>query len=317
MERYMKYILYNFLLAFTLAAFIIGCSDIKEDAIPTDTGGGLDVHPQGYARPDHPNFHGIDMKRKNWDLQQCQQCHGRDYEGGISKESCNNCHHNQNGPEACNTCHGDFNNMTRIFPPEDLKENVSSEFAGVGLHEMHLASGSIGDVRCNSCHVIPQNIFSPGHLDSAIIHLSYGTFLAQADSTAEVIFGDIGRRYLQTGSEPVFERENYSCSNTYCHGNFEFLKSEAISLNQFAYESDRMTGNNITVNWLNTDNTPACGTCHDLPPKGHIPAEITSCYFCHGDVIDENGNIIDETKHVNGQKEARDTSLISMWKFRK
>ncbi len=54
------------------------------------------------------------------------------------------------------------------------------------------------------------------------------------------------------------------------------------------------------------DGTQAkCGTCHGLPPTGHIAAPITSCYLCHQGVVDEMGNIIDKDKHINGYKSAR------------
>ena len=44
-----------------------------------------------------------------------------------------------------------------------------------------------------------------------------------------------------------------------------------------------------------------CGSCHGLPPTGHIAATLTGCGICHGSVVDTEGNIIDKTKHINGQ----------------
>lgn len=303
----MRYIIYNSLIAFLMAAFIIGCSDVKENAISATQSQGLDIHPPGYARPGNPNFHGIDMKHRNWDVRQCQQCHGKDYEGGIAKVTCNNCHVNHNGPEACNTCHGNFNDPARIAPPEDLKENTDQSFAGVGLHPNHLYNTTIGVAHCSGCHHTPSGgVYSPGHLGADTLSLPYGTFITYADSTAEVIFGDIARN--NNPAVPVYDKTTKTCSNTYCHGSFEFSKSDAIPTNQFAYIADKMTGNSQTVSWLNPDqNSAACGSCHGLPPQGHTPSSLNNCVICHPGVVDEFGNIIDKTKHINGEKNVRGT----------
>jgi predicted CxxxxCH...CXXCH cytochrome family protein len=301
----MKYIVYNFITAFTLVVLIIGCSDVKENAITNqqENDNRLIVHPKGFAIPGNTNFHSFYMKGINWDVKQCRQCHGTKYQGGLSGITCNTCHTNQNGPEACNTCHGNFRNPGMIAPPQDLKDNSSEIFASVGQHTNHLYNTTIGIAPCSGCHVVPDSVYAPGHITSDTLHLGFGTFATQSDSSAEVIFGDIARNH--NPATPAYDKASGNCSNIYCHGSFEFLKSDAVPTNQFAYTADRMSGNNQTVNWINPGNASACGTCHDLPPKGHIPARIQDCVFCHSGVIDENGNIIDQTKHINGAKNAR------------
>jgi hypothetical protein len=46
-----------------------------------------------------------------------------------------------------------------------------------------------------------------------------------------------------------------------------------------------------------------CGFCHGIPPTGHLDFGLTiqSCVTCHSAVVDVDGNIIDKSKHINGQ----------------
>jgi predicted CxxxxCH...CXXCH cytochrome family protein len=43
----------------------------------------------------------------------------------------------------------------------------------------------------------------------------------------------------------------------------------------------------------------ACGTCHGIPPTEDHPASDL-CYLCHGQVIDANQNIINDSLHIDG-----------------
>ena len=91
----------------------------------------------------------------------------------------------------------------------------------------------------------------------------------------------------------------------YCHGYYEFDKASADENNQWVYIADKMEGNKFDPNWTKVDNTQdACGTCHDLPPKGHarVSGGIKSCANCHWDVVDADGNFKDNLKHINGEK---------------
>ena len=61
-----------------------------------------------------------------------------------------------------------------------------------------------------------------------------------------------------------------------------------------------IVGNNPIMLWTTVDeNQAACGTCHDLPPKGHI--STSACSACHSTVVDENYNIINKELHINGE----------------
>ena len=247
----------------------------------------VNLHKEGILDTASKNFHGTLVKDLMWDMRGCQQCHAADYSGGIVESSCLTCHTQPEGPEACNTCHGDFNDLNRIAPPRDTRKNTSTNFVGVGAHVKHLYTNQRGkDIPCETCHKVPQEVYEPGHVDT--------------DLPAEIIFDEIAVKNL--GINSSYDANTATCSNTYCHGNWEFFKDS--SANQFAYTSDKMTGNNLSVIWNVVDGTQAeCGSCHNLPPDGHISAQLSACGGCHSGIVDPNGEIVDSLrfKHINGE----------------
>jgi predicted CxxxxCH...CXXCH cytochrome family protein len=251
----------------------------------------ITVHKSGIVDAQSEDFHGNFIRHNHWDLTDCMSCHGNSFSGGLSSPSCLPCHTAPGGPAACNTCHGSPTDPARPAPPLDLNNNSSTEVKTVGAHSQHLYENTLGNsVPCSSCHKVPQAVNDAGHVDS--------------DLPAEVIFKDLAVAF--GASNAVYDTSAATCSNTYCHGNFQFFKDSADAINQFAYTEDKMTGNNQTLLWTKADGSQIqCGSCHGLPPQGHIDVPPTSCYTCHPGVVDENGNIIDKTKHINGIKNAR------------
>lgn len=242
---------------------------------------GITVHKDGVKNPSSDNFHGKFIQAHKWDLGECAQCHGETYTGGLVAPTCNTCHSKPGGPESCNTCHGDFGDASKIAPPKDLTNNTSTTAAGVGAHTAHLIDSEIADIKCESCHTVPGTLQAAGHIDET--------------PGAEVTFAGSP---VAGGS---YNGTSLTCQNTYCHGNFEFNKADAPADRQIYYTADKMTGNNVTVTWNQVDGTQAvCGSCHGLPPTGHMAATLTGCGVCHGSVVDTEGNIIDKTKHING-----------------
>jgi predicted CxxxxCH...CXXCH cytochrome family protein len=207
-------------------------------------------------------------------LSECRVCHGQDYSGGTSEQSCLNegCHTFTGGPDACNTCHGNFfedpTQPANQAPPRDVAGNTSTESIGVGAHQTHLLGGPYTDgIPCNSCHVIPTSSRSQGHIKAG---------------PAEVIFSELA---VQSGADPVWNRSDRNCSDTYCHRP------------------------GVPV-WTVVDGTQAaCGDCHSIPPltPAHQPPNpiptLDECYECHSRVIDESGMIIDRQLHVDGDIE--------------
>jgi predicted CxxxxCH...CXXCH cytochrome family protein len=245
----------------------------------------ITAHKTGISDPTSANFHGKYITALNWDMRACKECHGTNYGGGTASPSCNTCHTNTGGPEACNTCHGSFSNASLTAPPRDTKGNTATTYSSVGAHSNHLLNATISSVtKCSDCHVVPSTVYATGHL---------GT-----DGKAEVVLTAAYSSY-QNGTG-TYDYTTYKCANTYCHGNFSFAKSS--SQYSFAYTADKIEGSNYQPVWNKVDATQAaCGTCHGLPPKGHMDATISSCVTCHPGVVDKYGKIVDKTKHMNGK----------------
>ncbi len=264
--------------------------------------GGIAVHKEGIKNPTSENFHGSFIRGHDWDLSECSQCHGEDYAGGLGSPTCLTCHNDEGGPEACNTCHGDFSDPTQIAPPQGTNNETNTADYAVGAHQVHLSGIAIAqNVSCSECHTVPSEFESEGHIDGEL--------------RAELNFGD----FTNSGpSDAGYNFTEFTCQNTYCHGNFEWLASD--SQYDFAYEEDRMYGNNYSPIWNKVDGTQAvCGTCHgeidasgqlvSALPNGHYGRdnfEIDDCANCHGSVVNQAGEIINAELHINGEKNVFD-----------
>jgi hypothetical protein len=170
-----------------------------------------------------------------------------------------------------------------------LNGNTATTFVGVGAHTNHLYNNVLGKtVECSTCHNVPQNFNSGGHIDG--------------NPKAEVNLQGLAK--FNVANNANYNFPSATCANTYCHGNFEFQKSEASAMHQFVYAADKIEGSNKNVVWNKVDASEAvCGSCHGLPPAGHIDyGGLSTCANCHVGVVDAQGNIIDKTKHINGVK---------------
>ncbi|MBU2505414.1 MAG: hypothetical protein KJ799_01640, partial [Bacteroidetes bacterium] len=199
-------LIFSYLLFISLIIFTASCSDIKNDIVSDQE---VSVHKSGIEDPASPNFHSQIFATINWDLNECKQCHGANYAGGVTGKGCNTCHTQPAGPEACNTCHGDFADPNMISPPNDLSGNSVTTAKGVGAHAIHLYDAAIAPtVLCFDCHIVVTG--------------SEGFVALHTDgSPAEV---ELTGSAVSTISEPNYSYANLTCQNTYCHGNFEFLK---------------------------------------------------------------------------------------------
>ena len=248
-------------------------------------------HPSGWADVGE-NSHSQYIKSRVYQFGACKTCHGQDYGTVKLDKSCLTCHQNEGGPEACNTCHGDFaargTDLRIAAPPAGLDNETEETDPAVGMHRAHLDYFEDVEATCAECHKVPASLDDPGHID--------------ADGEAEVLFqGPLA--LLSTGGgdlvpAPEYNHETRTCSGVYCHGNWMLKKS--LSERTFIYTDSVMVGNAAAPVW-NDHETGECGSCHDLPPKGHTPFPLTGCATCHGDVIDSEGKIIDEGKHINGK----------------
>jgi len=283
-------ILFIFLITLSSVLFY-NCSDVQDDIAPPTVVVG--VHPDGFDKVNSANFHSFTLKANNWDLTQCQKCHGADYSGGVTGVSCLTCHTESAGPEACNTCHGDFADENRIAPPNDLEGNSATTFKGVGAHSVHVydSATSLG-IGCYECH--PKEVgngddYVKAHIDGLPAEIQFGTFASSG-----------------TGS-PEYTAD-LTCKNTYCHGDFAFQKSDADPDHAWIYTGSEITGENFSPKWTQVDGTQAaCGTCHLLPPRGHFfegqdpEAQTCGLVNCHESVYNEDGTL-NPYLHINGEK---------------
>ncbi len=266
------------------------------------------VPPAGDAHPTHVNDLSLD----------CSYCHdgytatstnsnthvnlvnnvdiyataGGSYSEGSGTCSSVRCHGSQDigwsdtPTLTCTSCHGGIDNDSGA-PPFDLDGNTAVTDDGVGAHTIHLTDNDFRTaLECSECHTVPATVAASGHFDP--------------DLEAEINFGSLA---TNNGSiTPVWNSSAGTCAAVYCHGNFEFLKSESSS--QYAYADSLIAGNNPTFAW-STGTDVTCGDCHSRPPTGHtdwsasIACGTGSCHpaVAVGDsLISSTG----KTKHING-----------------
>ncbi|MDF1564543.1 MAG: CxxxxCH/CxxCH domain-containing protein [Deltaproteobacteria bacterium] len=214
----------------------------------------------------------------------CGACHGVPPGGShppVSPTECGSCHpwsgltpddpatHIDGKVDlasmACDACHGGGGVAA---PPLDLSGNVAKSEPGVGAHREHLASSVWHrTMACDDCHLVPQAVGDPGHLDTP--------------PPAELTWAGIA---VAGGAAPVYDPVTGRCSDTYCHG------------------ATLPTGPGTVPapTWTTVDGSQdACGTCHGLPPGGvHPTLQSFECGPCHT----FNGlNPADPTTHVDGK----------------
>ena len=98
------------------------------------------------------------------------------------------------------------------------------------------------------------------------------------------------------GTASSWDRTTGTCSEIYCHGNYAYERPDSAGV--------FITGNNLTMTWTAPVEGSLCGTCHDLPPKGHLNIDDISpfCGSCHSTANTGINTIGDLDKHINGEK---------------
>lgn len=257
-----------------------GCSELDNSVSLAPE---IRTHAVGWSNPSSGNFHGVYIASSKWNLGACKTCHGGDYSGGTSGTSCLGCHSNSNGPENCRTCHG---NSEHSNPPNALNGDSSTTSLGVGVHMSHLYSTYGAALSCDNCHRDINGFDDPNHIGS------------DPDGIAEIVFGPLAYDTLggPIRPNPTWDRSTATCSSVYCHGTFKEGNVNAVGL------------------WTNPGSV-TCGTCHGDPNTGNPTPQVsgvftpphysfmnqTTCYICHGSVINGQGQFVDKELHINGE----------------
>lgn len=294
MEIKMKYYLYLTIPVLILCLYLSGCAELETDIAQPQISG--DFHKEGILDPMSPHWHGDLIREAGWDMNDCRQCHGGNYNGGLVEVSCLPCHSEKAGPENCSTCHG---NDESPAPPQDIDGNTLSN--KVGAHRIHLAGGNLGkSISCSDCHKVPAALYDEGHVDSGLpaevpMNGFLATLVTNDPSVSEVYFQGLP----VFRPDPEYDYTNMTCANTYCHGYFK-------------------SGNSDNKPEWSDPAAAACGTCHGDPSKltihekslpktvsqggahPNVPVE-TPCSNCHGGTVDENYKIINPSKHIDGK----------------
>ena len=174
--------------------------------------------------------------------------------------------------QSCNSCHGSEQNAA---PPKDRSGGTSTTLVTVGAHQAHLGSQLTTPVRCSECHIVPSQVGSPNHVDSA---------------PAELTFGG---RATTGGLTPAWDRTSETCSSTYCHG------------------GTLHGGSANKPKWTQVDGSQAgCDSCHGFPPATPHPDSF-ECGTCHTETIGADGTIAHPEKHIDGKVEVSGQSCNS------
>lgn len=259
-----------------LVVGLLACSTEREppDAYPIQG-----VHPEGFANPEDPDFHGHALERIGWDLGNCARCHGEQFDGGSANVTCRDCH--ANGPDACDTCH-----------QQDT-----------GSHPQHLTNG----VACNECHVVPAHWSDEGHVRKT----------GEPDPPpAEIVFGARAVATLDPAhreGEATFA--NGACANVYCHG--DALEADGGGLApEPRWNEPEPTGSCVRCHGAPPPDhvSNACLSCHPSPASAtHIDTVVqvgsgSDCSGCHGSAAnpapprDLSGNTLESALGVGAHQ---------------
>ena len=171
----------------------------------------------------------------------------------------------------CNgACHGD---AYSVAPPGDLQGNTDPTSPGIGAHRVHLqtAPGWHLKVECVDCHVVPETIDDPGHMDG--------------DDVVELTFS---QRATNFGAMPT-TWENARCTNSACHG------------------AATTGGAQTTPLWTDQRaQSLGCNDCHGFPPPPPHDAS-DDCGTCHTTVLPggppNKSSFLTPNTHINGTVE--------------
>jgi predicted CxxxxCH...CXXCH cytochrome family protein len=199
---------------------------------------------------------------------------------------CDDCHRSPPAHHfagACTACHAEANATGTSLDGGPLHMNGKVDLGdGSGLcgachgsgddpwprdptHQAHENPSLSVPIACSSCHVVPSNVFSPGHLDAPL----------------NVTFSGLA---LARGAQPTWD--GVSCRNVACHG-------------------ARLADPPAAPAWNDTSGKAAqCGACHGIPPSQHTTALDCGRSGCHAGEVTPPPNLAitpaGRARHVDG-----------------
>jgi predicted CxxxxCH...CXXCH cytochrome family protein len=248
-----------------------------------ETSGGTGGHGTSWSDTTSTGFHAYSAIAG---ISSCEGCHGAglDGVGGSAKTSCATCH-GAAWKTNCVLCHGGAANQTGA-PPKGTW-GFRTDASRIGAHAKHVTAGAIsGAIACATCHVVPADALSAGHLNG---------------STATVTWGGIA---ASSGASPVWNRTTGTCASTYCHGGY----SGTFVYDFWGPASAPYAGSKATPKW--TDAPMTCTSCHGNPTNnGNWHSGLhgggNNCNLCHPDVDAAGTTITNPALHINGTVEVQ------------
>ncbi|WP_242339350.1 CxxxxCH/CxxCH domain-containing protein [Anaeromyxobacter sp. SG66] len=171
--------------------------------------------------------------------------------------------HGDPDPATCSRCHGSADNAA---PPLSVTGGRDASDPVVGAHQVHVRGGPLhAPIACSACHVVPQTVDAPGHIDNGREKVTFG---------AVAVMG---------GASPRWTRETATCSGTYCHG------------------GTMGGGAHVAPVWNRGASEAACGACHGLPPPPpHV--QNPDCGRCH---LGYTASSVVAATHVDGKVDVK------------
>ncbi len=270
--------------AVLLAGFLSACGSANKDSIFDPTTG----HPAGWSSP---ASHGASAKSKPG-FSTCQECHGTDFAGGISKQSCFTCH-GVNAPHApapwrmpitaythtttdqgnapvCAQCHANGANSS-VAPSTPAPAGTPPGCFNNTL--CHAAP------TCGSCHGIPPdgavfpNIAGSHSVHTAAnalvicntCHLGAGAGTALHENGVVNVILD--PTYNAKSGNAAYNAASLTCTNIACHGS-----SRTQTATQGNATPPQSTPGPTPVWGSGTiDVNTQCTACHVLGPSAGLP----------------------------------------------
>jgi len=263
-------------------------------------------HPAGWAAP---ASHGA-FAKSTQGFETCRSCHGADFSGGVAGRACYSCHGGK-GPHPTSWVTGTYTHTTTY------QDNAPV------CALCHL-NGSNSPITPPS----PAAVTAPGCFNSTLCHGAVGhpagwSDPAQHGPAAKAAPSAIGGfSYCESCHGPDFAggAANTSCftchggsgphptswiTGTYTHTNTDTGNASVCALchlngahSPIAPPSPAAAAGTAPGCFNSTlcHGTPACGTCHAIPPNGTVAPNIAGN---HGDHMSVNTTIACSTCHLN------------------